>query len=277
LRLNASHGLSKMPDDWRHAAADYRFVEANISSPNYNERRDGILPDMVILHYTGMENADGALNWLCQEKAQVSCHYFVYEDGRIVQLVGEDKRAWHAGQSCWKGETDINSRSIGIEIANPGHQFGYVDFPEAQMDSVIKLVGDIVARHAIPAADILAHSDVAPTRKEDPGERFDWRLLHAAGLGIWVEPSPIIPGEKLALGECSEEVKNFQSGLGELGFEIAASGDFDDLTFYCTKAFQRHFRQEKVDGIDDLSTIDTLNRLLEISRDNDADNMTETS
>ena len=232
---------------------------------------------MVILHYTGMETADSALDWLCRVEAQVSCHYFVFEDGRIIQLVGEDKRAWHAGQSCWQGETDINSRSIGIEIANPGHQYGYVDFPGIQMDQVVRLVGDIVARHSVPAANILAHSDVAPMRKEDPGERFDWRKMHRAGLGNWVEPSPIISGPQLALGDCSKNVENFQTALGELGFELSINGEFDELTLCCTEAFQRHFRPGRVDGIADLSTIDTLNRLLDLSRNSSADEFTEKS
>ena len=219
--------------------------------------------DMVIVHYTGMPDADLALNWLCGEEGQVSCHYFVFEDGRINQLVAEKDRAWHAGKSSWKGNIDINSHSVGIEIANRGHQHGYVDFPAVQMNSVVKLVQDIVQRNKIPNANILAHSDIAPTRKDDPGERFDWQLLYQAGLGNWIAPSSIIAGDNLEIGAKGEDVRRFQKMLHKLGFGIVINGEFDALTLACTKAFQRHYRQQKVDGIADPSTRDTLRRLLD--------------
>ena len=138
-------------------------------SPNFGDRRTGP-PDMLLLHYTGMDDADEALAWLCSERSEVSAHYFVYEDGRIIQMVGEDKRAWHAGASFWKGETDNNSRSIGIEIANPGHQGDYRDFPAEQIESVIRLCRHCVDRWAIVPQRVLAHSDIAPQRKQDPGK-----------------------------------------------------------------------------------------------------------
>ncbi len=243
--------------------ADSRCVGQVHPSPNYGERQAISSPDMIILHYTGMKNGEAALDWLCDRESKGSCHYFVFEDGNTVQLVTEGKRAWHAGNSCWKGERDINSHSIGIEIVNPGHEFGYVDFPSVQMRAVVRLVGDVVERNDIPAINILAHSDIAPLRKEDPGELFDWHLLYKGGFGAWVTPSPIVCGEKLMPGLRNEKVKVFQSALGKLGFEINISGEFDDLTFACTTAFQRHFRQERVDGIADISTVDTLNRLLD--------------
>jgi len=132
---------------------------------------------MLILHYTGMESSESALDWLTREEAKVSCHYLVDEEGRIAQIVPEGERAWHAGQSRWAGETDLNSRSIGIEIHNPGHDFSYPEFPETEMLAVEELCLDILSRHAIPADRVLAHSDVAPGRKRDPGEQFDWALL----------------------------------------------------------------------------------------------------
>lgn len=244
--------------------ADCRFVNDVMPSPNFGERAAGKSLDMIILHYTGMPTAQGALDWLCREEAQVSCHYFVFEDGRIVQLVGEEMRAWHAGNSCWQGEIDINSRSIGIEIANPGHEFGYADFPQMQMDEVVKLVGDIVERRKIPATNILAHSDIAPLRKEDPGERFDWKLLHDIGLGIWVEPIAIVEGEVMRLGDAGAQVEEFQKRLRRLGFKIAVNGQFDELTQACTVAFQRRFRQEQIDGVGDVSTVETLAKVLAI-------------
>ncbi len=245
---------------------DSSLVDAISLSPNFGERAAGKALDMIIVHYTGMENSELALKWLCMEKSQVSCHYFIFEDGKINQLVAEEKRAWHAGKSCWQNETDINSRSIGIEIANPGHEFGYVKFPEKQMESVVALVCDICIRQKIPTSNILAHSDIAPLRKQDPGELFDWQLLHRAGIGNWVAACEIRSCDDHALvrGECSLAVKDLQCNLAKLGFEIEVSGEFDDLTEACVVAFQRRYRQYKVDGIADFSTVDTLKRLLKI-------------
>jgi N-acetylmuramoyl-L-alanine amidase len=148
---------------------DYKDA-AVIPSPNHDERKLGV--DLLLLHYTGMKTAADARARLIDPAAKVSSHYLVDEDGGIAQLVPEARRAWHAGLSSWKSVTDINSCSVGIEIVNPGHEFGYRDFPEAQIEAVIALCRDIVARHSIPARRVLAHSDVAPARKEDPGERF---------------------------------------------------------------------------------------------------------
>src|ERR1051325_2609849 len=152
--------------------SDSSVASTVIPSPNHGERRAEL--DMLLLHYTGMPNADEALQRLCDATSQVSSHYFVFEDGRVVQCVPEALRAWHAGQSSWGGLTDINSCSIGIEIANPGHGWRYDDFPEAQIAAVIALGRDILARQSIPASRVLGHSDVAPMRKDDPGEKFPW-------------------------------------------------------------------------------------------------------
>jgi len=156
---------------------------------NAEPRRNNRAVDMIVLHYTGMDSAAAACDLLCAAEGKVSCHYLVDEDGAITAMVDEAHRAWHAGASFWKGETDTNSRSIGIEIQNPGHNLGYRDFPEAQMVAVIALCRDILSRHAIPQFHVLAHSDVAPGRKIDPGERFGWARLHAEGIGHWVPPA----------------------------------------------------------------------------------------
>ncbi|HZP19938.1 MAG TPA: N-acetylmuramoyl-L-alanine amidase [Bauldia sp.] len=233
-----------------------------IRSPNEGPRAPGKPLDMLILHYTGMESAERALKWLVDPESAVSSHYFVFEDGRIVRLVDEDRRAWHAGKSVWEGETDINSRSIGIEIANPGHEFGYRDFPEAQIAAVTALSRDIVARLQIPPLHVLAHSDVAPMRKEDPGERFPWRRLAEAGVGLWVEPSPIVSGPVLQGGDHGPGVGALKQRFKKLGYGIGEDSEFDDLTEAVVTAFQRHWRPARVDGVADVSTVATLEKLL---------------
>jgi N-acetylmuramoyl-L-alanine amidase len=217
---------------------------------------------MIVLHYTGMTSADEALDRLCSVSAQVSSHYLVFEDGRVFQLVPEARRASHAGVSSWEGETDINSRSIGIEIANPGHDGGYPDFPDVQIDAVIALCRDILARRPMRADRVVAHSDVAPSRKNDPGEKFPWQRLHAAGIGLWVEPAPLGDDGGLAKGAHGPAVAALQSSLAAYGYGIAPSGRFDQAMHDVVVAFQRHFRPARVDGIADRSTIETLHRLL---------------
>lgn len=240
---------------------DYPSAEIR-PSPNHGERRDGKRPDMILLHYTGMPTAEGALEWLTVPESDVSCHYLVFEDGRIVQLVPEARRAWHAGRSVWKGESDINSCSIGIEIANPGHSGGLPDFPEAQIDVVTALCMDILDRHAIPPERVLAHSDVAPVRKVDPGEKFPWQRLAGEGVGHYVEPAPISGGRFFQHGDSGPPVEALQAMLALYGYNTPVSGEFCERTKGDVAAFQRHFRRELVDGIADFSTIDTLHRLL---------------
>ena len=247
-------------------APDSPLVSEVKVSPNQSERREGRRPDLLVLHYTGMENAEAALDRLCgaghQPGRGVSVHYFVHEDGRVIQCVPEERRAWHAGVSCWEGDADVNSRSIGIEIANPGHDFGYPDFPEAQIRQVIALCRDIVARRSIRADRVLAHSDVAPSRKADPGEKFPWRRLLEAGAGLWVEPTPIAAGPVLAPGDRNAGVSQLQGLLAEYGYPVNPSGFYGDETRDVVAAFQRHFRPARVDGIADGSTLDTLERLV---------------
>jgi N-acetylmuramoyl-L-alanine amidase len=241
---------------------DFELAHAK-PSPNHDARTTQV--DILLLHYTGMQSGEAACERLCDADAKVSSHYLVYEDGRIDQLVPEARSAWHAGVASWKGETDVNARSIGIEIVNPGHEYGYRDFPGAQIDAVIALCRDIVARHAIPPARVLAHSDVAPARKQDPGERFPWGRLAAAGIGLWIEPTPIGGGDTLGPAQRGEDITMLQSMLAKLGYAAELTGFYDDHTRAIVTAFQRHFRPARVDGIADRSTIETLRRLLTAS------------
>ncbi|KQV82858.1 N-acetylmuramoyl-L-alanine amidase [Rhizobium sp. Root1220] len=245
--------------------ADYRGASVR-PSPNHGERADGRQPDMILLHYTGMSTPDGALDWLCRDESQVSSHYFVHENGDIVQLVPEHRRAWHAGKSTWQNETDINSLSIGIEIANAGHPGGLPDYPEAQIAAVIELCRDCGERWSIAPERVLGHSDVAPVRKVDPGEKFPWRELHAAGVGHWVKPAPIAGGRFFQRGDKGQPVEALQSMLSLYGYATEITGEFSDKMAGEVEAFQRHFRPARIDGIADFSTIDTLHRLLSALR-----------
>jgi N-acetylmuramoyl-L-alanine amidase len=216
-------------------------------SPNHDSRGVGTPIDMLVLHYTGMKTGEEAIARLCDPEAKVSSHYVVEEDGRVFRLVAEDRRAWHAGVSCWRGARDINARAIGIEIVNPGHEFGYRDFPPAQMAAVAELARAIIARHTIPARNVVGHSDVAPARKEDPGERFDWGWLAAHGVGLW--PS----GGKAAAVPDRAEAKRL---LAAYGYDVP--GDDDDGLTKVIVAFQRHFRPRRVDGVLDGETMARL-------------------
>src|SRR5436190_178525 len=241
-----------------------RLITAICPSPNDGERSGKAPVDLILLHYTGMPSAADALALLCKRDTEhpVSAHYFVHEDGCITQCVPEARRAWHAGHSLWEGNADVNSRSIGIEIANPGHDFGYPDFPERQIRQVIALCRDIAGRHFVRADRILAHSDVAPSRKQDPGEKFPWARLFAAGVGHWVEPAPIAAGTVLKPGDRSAGVSQLQGLLIEYGYGLNPTGFYADATRDVVAAFQRHFRPARVDGIADGSTLDTLERLV---------------
>jgi N-acetylmuramoyl-L-alanine amidase len=232
-------------------------------SPNVGPRQGVQSPDLIILHYTGMETAQSARDWLCKRASSVSCHYLIDEKGSITQMVDESLRAWHAGAGSWKGRGDINSRSIGIEIHNPGPELGYPDFPEGQIEAVIELCRDIQRRYGMWPESVLAHSDVAPLRKSDPGEKFPWRKLYSAGVGHWVEPQPIEPGTVLKPGDTGDEVARLRSGLVGYGYDTELSGSYEASLAAVVTAFQRHFRQELVDGLADSSTVGTLQRLLD--------------
>jgi len=230
-------------------------------SPNFDFRTTP--PDTIVLHYTGMETGEAAMERLRDPAAKVSSHYVVEEDGRVFRLVPEERRAWHAGQSFWKGVRDINTASVGIEIVNPGHEFGYRPFPEAQVSSVIALVADIRTRWTVDDDRIVGHSDVAPERKEDPGELFPWKRLAEAGHGLWVEP-PAAPGLPLAEGEEGAGVFALQAGFTRLGYDCAPSGAFDAHTTAVVRAFQRHWVQTRFDGVADGETRARLIGLLRL-------------
>ncbi len=223
-------------------------------SPNFDARPqdqpEGQAVDILLIHYTGMESATAALARMCDQSAKASAHYCIDEDGTLYRLVPEDKRAWHAGVASWAGAGDINARAIGIELVNPGHEFGYRAFPEAQMAALIELAGGILARHPIPAHRVLGHSDVAPLRKEDPGELFDWARLAAAGIGLW-------PGAAAPLDPSDEAETRRQ--LAEFGY-----GYLDDDPAAVVTAFQRHFRPAAVTGEIDAETAGRLKALLDL-------------
>ncbi len=234
-------------------------------SPNHGERRRAL--DALVLHYTGMRSGRAALAHLCDPASNVSCHYFVWEDGRTTQMVPEARRAWHAGRSLWAGEADMNSASIGIEIVNAGHDGGCPPYPLAQVASVTALCRDIMRRHAIPASRVLAHSDIAPGRKIDPGEWFPWDQLATAGVGLWVTPAPIGDGSMMRLGDEGASVQALQEDLARFGYGVLADGRFDAATADVVAAFQRHHRPSLVDGQADASTRATLAALFLTGRD----------
>ncbi|SJZ63920.1 peptidoglycan recognition protein family protein [Consotaella salsifontis] len=233
-----------------------------IASPNHDERRSGARLDTIILHYTGMANAAAAVEHLASPESKVSCHYVVHEDGHVLQMVPEARRAWHAGAGSWRGRGDVNSFSVGIEIVNPGHEYGYRPFPPKQIMAVAELCRDVSARHGISAESILAHSDTAPARKQDPGELFPWDALFREGVGHWAAPEPLGDGRHFGLGDRGQPVEAFQALLAAYGYEVEIDGNFGPATRLVTLAFQRHFRQSRVDGVADASTVTTLHRLL---------------
>lgn len=252
-----------------------------LPSPNFDARGEGASIDMVILHYTGMQNGEIALQRLrdrapiagsypgpwsapvmradgSEDRAsplpRVSAHYVVHETGRIDHLVEEHARAWHAGLSCWQQRRNLNACSIGIEIVNGGHDFGLPPYPDAQIRAVIALVRDIVTRHNIPSARVLGHSDIAPSRKPDPGEHFPWHRLAQAGLGLW--PNATIPvgqaaGPVWQIGVSGHEVEMFQRDLARFGYDIDPKHHFDAACAEVIIAFHRHFRPDFVEPVVD--------------------------
>jgi N-acetylmuramoyl-L-alanine amidase len=209
-----------------------------------------------------MPTLELSLDRLCDPLSKVSAHYLVSEDGLIYQLVGEDRRAWHAGKASWAGIEDVNSASIGIEIQNAGHDHGYPDFAEKQMDQVALLCRDVVQRNQIRSECVLAHSDVAPARKIDPGEKFNWRRLHVAGVGHWVEEATAMDDKDLRPGDQDAAVSELQRLLVQYGYALDVSGKYDLATTDVVRAFQRHFRQSRVDGVADAVTFATLTQLI---------------
>jgi len=239
-------------------------------SPNFGERCGGKPISMLILHFTGMKNAEAAERLLTDPQSEVSAHYLVRENGAVIQMAPEAKRAWHAGKSFWQGETDINSCSIGIEIVNAGDyplrngdaEHAFPPYPDAQIKGLIPLCRAIIAHYGIAPRYVLAHSDIAPERKIDPGERFPWGELAAAGIGLYVPPAPMREGQIVKLGDSGKAVEALQAMLALYGYNISVNGIFDRQTELAVTAFQRHFRPALVDGMADISTISTLRSLL---------------
>ena len=215
-------------------------------SPNHDARPGDGVTDMLVLHYTGMRSAAEAIDRLCSAEAKVSAHYVIDEDGTLWRLVPEERRAWHAGVSAWSGRRDINGASIGIELVNPGHEFGYRPFPDAQMAALEALARDILRRHPVPARHVLAHSDVAPQRKTDPGELFDWARLARAGIGLWPDFAAVPPP--------APSIAALQDQLAAIGYDTPRSGVEDAQTTQVITAFQRHFRPQCCDGSTDAET-----------------------
>jgi N-acetylmuramoyl-L-alanine amidase len=225
------------------------------SSDNHEPRLNCDKPWLLVLHYTGMASGPAAVDWLCNPASKVSCHYLVDVDGSIVQMVSEDQRAWHAGVSSWRGVVDINSASIGIEIQNLGHGGGLPLFPEVQMQAVAALSLDVITRYEMSPQDVVAHSDIAPGRKVDPGEAFDWDYLAELGVG------QIVRARHVELGS----VLQFQQLLQMLGYGLEVSGEFDQRTRIVTEAVQRRYRRWLVNGVMDAETFDIVRRLAAIS------------
>ncbi len=231
-------------------------------SPNFDDRKHAV--DMLVLHYTGMKTGQAAFDQLRNPDAKVSSHYLLWEDGRVDQMVAEDRRAWHAGVSSWQGDDDLNSRSIGIEIVNGGHDFPLPDgtlppYPAAQVEALIELCHTILAGHDIPQTRIVGHSDIAPLRKQDPGEHFPWERLARAGIGIWADieelDNPDVQTKGLSPGDETASVQRMQDSLQRIGYGLPPTGAFDELTEATVRAFQRRWLPDRVTGTADIRTL----------------------
>ncbi|MBT5187066.1 MAG: N-acetylmuramoyl-L-alanine amidase [Kordiimonadaceae bacterium] len=229
----------------------------NYTSPNFNQRTSNEIK-YLILHYTGMATGKEALERLCDESSAVSAHYLIEEDGEVFSLVDEENRAWHSGVSCWEDDADINDLSIGIEIVNSGHPYPgyesvYRSFPDVQMNSVIKLSQEIITRHNIKPWHILGHSDVAWQRKIDPGELFNWKRLAEEGVGLWPKSENIDKQQEV-------DIKGFLIKMATYGYDTEKG---EEEYVKLVSAFQRHFRQNNIDGAVDPETVSILDYLLE--------------
>tara|TARA_R110001592_G_scaffold166248_4_gene401144 strand:+ start:352 stop:1095 length:744 start_codon:yes stop_codon:yes gene_type:complete len=238
-------------------------------SPNFNDRKHKV--DMLVLHYTGMDTGDAALARMRDPASEVSAHYMVWEDGRITQLVGEDKRAWHAGVSTWQGDDDLNSRSIGVEIVNGGHDVPLPGgtlppYPDVQIEALIALCRHVLSEYDIPPSRIVAHSDIAPARKTDPGEHFPWARLAASGIGLW--PTAAIDQESdtpLRPGDSGKAVISLQEDLAAIGYGLPVTGTYDEATGLTVLAFQRHWHPGHLSGEADFQTRNLVRSVRDLS------------
>ena len=250
-----------------------RIIAAH--SLNQNDRRYPV--DMLVLHYTGMEDGPSALARMRDEAAEVSAHYMVDTGGEVYQLIDEDKRAWHAGRASWQGDTDLNSRSVGIEIVNGGHNLPLADgslppYLKVQIDAVMELSLGIIRRHKIEPSRVVGHSDIAPERKDDPGEHFPWEELADRGIGLWPKPPEadeyiegIFDAQPLGPGSDSKFVQPLQENLKQIGYGIDVTGRYGELTGKVVTAFQRRWNQSDVSGIADPLTFELVRRVAEMS------------
>ncbi len=234
----------------------------DLPSPNHDERPDGCPIDTLILHYTGTKTGQEAIDRLRDPAAGVSSHYVVDEDGFVLRLVAEERRAFHAGRSFWRGRRALDDRSIGIEIVNPGHEWGYRDFPVMQLAAVCDLCLSILSRHPIPARNVVGHSDVAPDRKQDPGERFDWEQLARNGVGLFPRGVPDL-GTGLPLRDAGA-LRGVRAALAAIGYDVAPEGALDPALATVLRAFQRHWRPEGVTGQADAGTVARLGAVVQL-------------
>lgn len=227
-------------------------------SPNWNERPGGTCIDTVVIHYTGMQSGEAALRRLCDPKAEVSAHYLIEEDGRLFQLVDEEKRAWHAGVSSWRGQDNINHNSIGIELVNPGHEFGYRPFPEPQIERLISLLSHLKSCYNITVNGFVGHSDIAPGRKLDPGPLFPWKKLAENGFGLWPRCDGKNSSKVMMHGQenvpKSDYVIKLNKQLGIVGYHLGDIQSFNATHQSVVRAFQAHWRPETVSGLVDIGT-----------------------
>lgn len=237
-----------------------------ILSPNYNTRPPGVPIDTIVLHYTGMSTAEAALNRMVDSASEVSAHYLIHENGEVIQLVEEEHRTWHAGKSSWRGRENVNDVSIGIELVNPGHEFGYRAFPEPQMQALAVLCQDMMARHPIEARNVVGHADIAPERKEDPGELFDWAWMASQGIGVFpsLNLSDEYPVTLFEQGAEGGDVHQMQEGLMRYGYMIQPNGLFDEHTAKVVVAFRRHFAPQTIAPIWDNQAQAMLDALLRV-------------
>ncbi len=235
-------------------------------SPNVNERPEGAPIDLIVLHYTGMIDGPSAIKRLRDPDAKVSAHYVVEEDGRIFRLADESLRAWHAGLATWAGASDVNSRSIGVEVVNGGHDFGLPDYSATQIAALIDLLADVLERRGIPPIRVVGHSDVAPARKDDPGEKFPWPQLAAAGVAVAPSVSEKRRDVVYAPGARDAGVSGVQASLSLIGYGVETSGALDAATQGVVRAFQRRFRPERIDGALDLETLALIAEMERLTR-----------
>lgn len=236
------------------------FIEA--PSPNWDTRPEGCSVDTVVIHYTGMKSGPEALSRMCDADAKVSAHYMIEDDGTLFRLISEEKRAWHAGVSCWRGRDNINHNSIGIELVNPGHEFGYKPFPALQIEALLRLLSEIRERHSIPLHGYVGHSDIAPDRKTDPGELFPWRVLAEHGFGVWSDVDGSNTEIILQKGEAGPEINSLNKQLGMLGYNCANNLIYDVNLERVILAFQAHWRPQEVTGCYDRGTALILNDII---------------